>query len=62
MKHAIYAVRTFLSDCKSLAQHGKLNRMIRFIESELPLIYDEMVKAQQRIEELEERIKKLEER
>lgn len=60
MKHAIYAVRTFLEDCKELAHHGKLNRMIHFVYEELPLIYEEMVKGQQRIEEFEERIKNLE--
>ena len=60
MKHAIYAVRTFLTDCKELAHHGKLNRMIHFIYEELPLIYEEMVRAQRRIEELEEKLKLLE--
>ena len=60
MKHAIYAVKTFLTDCKELAHHGKLNRMIHFIYEELPLIYEEMVKGQKRIEELEMKIKLLE--
>lgn len=60
MKHAIYAVKTFLQDCKELAHHGKLNRMIHFTETDLPLIYEEMVRAQRIIEELEEQIKLLE--
>ncbi|RCW44263.1 hypothetical protein DFP97_112127 [Paenibacillus prosopidis] len=60
MKHAIHAIRTFLSDIRYMAQHSKLNRIIDFIEKELPIIYSEMVKGQQRIEELESRIRELE--
>ena len=61
MIHAIYAVRTFLEDCKDLARHGKVTHMIHFTYEELPLIYEEMVKGQRRIEELEEKLKLLEE-
>jgi aminopeptidase-like protein len=60
VKHAIHAIRTFLSDIRELMQHSKLNRIIDFIEGELPLIYEEMVKAQLEIEQLKERIKQLE--
>lgn len=59
MKHAIYAVKNFLDDCK-VWRHGKLNLMIHFIAEELPLIYEEMVKGQQEIEQLKERIRELE--
>lgn len=59
MKLAIYAVKNFLDDCK-VWRHGKLNLMIHFVYEELPIIYEEMVKGQQRIEELEERVRELE--
>lgn len=60
MKHAIHAIRTFLSDIRYMAQHSKLNRIVDFIEQELPIIYSEMVNAQLEIEQLKERIKHLE--
>lgn len=60
MKFAIHAISTFLSDIRELMQHAKLNRIVDFIEGELPLIYEEMVKAQLEIEQLKERIRELE--
>lgn len=60
MRHAILAVQNFLSDCTGLVKHGKLNLMLHFIHVELPIILGEMIKGQQRIEELEARIRELE--
>lgn len=60
MKLAMHAIRTFYLDIKHMAQHAKLNRIVDFVEQELPVIYEELVTAKRRIEELEARLRELE--